>query len=390
MSRSVSRIFLLAVVLVMVVSACGGTESTTTTEAATTTAGVTTTQAATTTIEGVTTTAEGPVGAGFKVAYLPCGRVNDQSWSQAGWEGVLAAKESLGLDEAALSEAVPAADIEAAIRDYASNGFQVILAHCGTFAATAEAVASEFPDSWFELSSVEASNAANAFAYDPQQQEGSFVAGVLAGLTTQTGTLGVVAGFDFPAITRQVEGFRLGARFVNPGVEVNVTYIDSWEDASLAKEAALAQIDSGADIIFIATDQAAIGVFEASTERGTYAIPQYFDQNALAPEAVLTSVLYNQGASLTEIIRLAITGELQDAAVFHPGVAEDVGTLAPFYGLDSVVPDQAKQCVELMVQGIKDGTISVPNTAALGTAGSGGLIDPASIVQGGQHECLGS
>jgi basic membrane protein A len=362
--------------MLLATTACGDDGATTTTEGATTT-----TQASSTT--------EASVGAGYKVAYLPCGRINDLSWSQAGWEGVLAAKESLGLDEAALSEAVPAADIEAALRDYASRGFDVILGHCGTFASVAEQVAPDFPDAWFELSSVETSNAANAFAYDPQQQEGSFVAGVLAGLTTQSATLGVVAGFDFPAITRQVEGFRLGARFVNPDIKVLVTYINSWEDASVAKEAALAQIDSGADIIFIATDQAAIGVFEASTERGTYAIPQYFDQSDVAPEAVLTSVLYDQGASLTEIIALAIAGELADYSVFQPGVAEDVGTLASFYGLESIVPDRAKQCVDLVVAGIKDGTIAVPDTAAIGTAGSGEGIDPASIVEGGQHECLG-
>ena len=371
MLRRINRILPLVVIMVLIATACAAEEATTTTE-------------------GTTTTAGGAIGAGYKVAYLPCGRVNDQSWSQAGWEGVEAAKQDLGLDEAALSEAVPPADIEAAFRDYASRGFKVILAHCGTFASTAEQVAPDFPDSWFELSSVETSNTANAFAYDPQQQEGSFVAGVLAGLTTQTDTLGVVAGFDFPAITRQVEGFRLGARFVNPAVDVIVTYIDSWEDASLAKEASLAQIDSGADIIFVATDQAAIGVFEASTERGTYAIAQYFEQNAMAPEAVLTSVLYDQGPALTEIIRLAIEGQLEDKAVFQPGVADAVGTLAPFYDLESVVPDRAKECVDKVVQDITAGTITVPDTASLGTAGSGEGIDPASIVQGGQHDCLGS
>jgi basic membrane protein A len=68
----------------------------------------------------------------FKVAYIPCGRINDQSWSQAGYEGVLAAKKDLGI-EFAYSESVPPADVEAAARDYAAKGFNLVMLHCGTF-----------------------------------------------------------------------------------------------------------------------------------------------------------------------------------------------------------------------------------------------------------------
>src|SRR5262249_2018083 len=68
----------------------------------------------------------------FKLAYIPCGRVNDQSWSQAGYEGVLAAQKELGI-EVAYSESVPPADVEAAARDYAAKGFNLVMLHCGTF-----------------------------------------------------------------------------------------------------------------------------------------------------------------------------------------------------------------------------------------------------------------
>ena len=83
-------------------------------------------------------------GKDFKVAYLPCGRVNDQSWSQAGYEGILAAKKELGV-EASYSESVSPADIEAAARDYASRGYNLVLLHCATFMDAGLKVSSDFP-----------------------------------------------------------------------------------------------------------------------------------------------------------------------------------------------------------------------------------------------------
>ncbi len=325
----------------------------------------------------------------FKVAYLPCGRINDLSWSQAGWEGVEAAEDALGF-ELALSESVPPADIEAAMRDYASQGFDVILAHCGTFIDAVLNLAPDFPDVWFEAAGLEESPVANVFAYDPQQQEGSFIAGVLAGLTTKTNTLGVVAAFDFAGITRQVEGFRLGARFANPNVEVVDTYINSWEDTAKGKEAALAQIDAGADVIYTATDQAAAGAFEAARENGIYAIAQYFDQSALGPETLLTSVLYQQDQFLIQVITLARDGELEDFAAFLPGLDLGVGDLAPYRQLEAEISAQAKDCVTQIAADIIAGVLVVPGTAALGVVGAAKDIDPASIVPGGTHDCLGA
>ena len=84
-------------------------------------------------------------GRTFKVAYLPCGRVNDQSWSQAGYEGVVAAKKELGV-ETSYSESVPPADIEAAARDYASRGYNLVLLHCATFMDAGLKVAKDFPE----------------------------------------------------------------------------------------------------------------------------------------------------------------------------------------------------------------------------------------------------
>lgn len=326
----------------------------------------------------------------FKVAYMPCGVINDQSWSQAGWEGVQEAKEALGL-EVEVSESVAPADAEAAMRDYASEGFGLILAHCSIFAEAAQKVAPDFPDTWFTVNSqgIEEADVPNGIIYDAIVTEGAFTAGVLAGLTTETDKLGAIGAYNFPGFVEQIEAFRLGARFVNSKATVAVSYIDTFDDAAKAKEAAAAEYDDGADIIFIATDQAAVGVFEAASERGKYAIPQYLDQHELAPDVILTSVLYNQGQTLTEIIEAAESGELEDYPAFTPGLADGVGILAPYYDLDSVIPQDAKECVEQTQADIIAGKIVVAGIDVLGVEGAGEEIDPASMVEGGTHPCLG-
>ncbi len=149
----------------------------------------------------------------FRVAYIPCGRVNDQSWSQAGYEGLLAAQKNVPI-EIAYSESIPAANVEAAARDYAAQGYNLVMLHCGTFTGAGLKVAKDFPHTWFEL--VTAPSApANVISVNLAQQEGDFVAGVMAGLTTKSNKLGAIVSFNTLGYNRQSEGFRLGARFVN-------------------------------------------------------------------------------------------------------------------------------------------------------------------------------
>src|SRR5579872_4382983 len=188
----------------------------------------------------------------FKVAYLPCGRVNDQSWSQAGYEGVMAVKKAMGI-QVAYSESVSPADIESSARDYASKGYNLVMLHCATFTDAGLKVAKDFPNTWFEVNSAPAVPS-NVMSLNMQSQEGAFLGGVVAGLTTKTNKIGALANFNTLGLNRQIEGFRLGARFVNPKLEVYVTYLNNAEDAAKAKEAALAQIDAGADVLLAAAD----------------------------------------------------------------------------------------------------------------------------------------
>ncbi len=340
---------------------------------------------------GGASAAEAPPAKGdetLQVAYLPCGQINDRSWSQAGYEGIQQAEAALGL-EVSVSESLSPAEVEDAMRDYARRGYDVIFGHCGSFVDAATKVAEEFPDVWFEAAGLPEGPTANTFAYDPRQEQGSFLAGMLAGFLTETDTVATIVAYDFPGFNRQSEAFALGARFVNPDITARSTYIETFEDAGLAKEAALSQIDDSADVLYVATDQAAVGAFEAATERGVLAIAQYADQFEVAPEAVVTSVLYQQGDTLISIIEQIAAGELEAGASISPGLDVGVGEFAPYYAFDSAVPQAAKDCIAQVRQEIIDGTFVVPGVDELGTSGAADDIEISDVEGASGHACLG-
>lgn len=324
-------------------------------------------------------------GKGFKVAYLPCGRVNDQSWSQAGYEGVQAAQKELGV-ETAYSESVPVADIETAARDYASRGYNLVLLHCATFTDAGLRVAKEFPKTIFTVTSA-FTVPDNVISINLQQQQGTFLAGVLAGLVTKTNRLGAVLSYNTLGFNRQSEGFRLGARFVNPKIELAVTYLNNAEDAAKAKEAALAQYDTGIDVILAATDQAASGVFRAGDERGRYVIAEYADQNARAPKAILGSVVFTQSHIISGIIKQAVSGSAK-GHVMEPGVKEGVGTLVQNTELMAKIPAEARECMNLVLQSFNEGKMKIPDDRVIAKQNAARTIDTASIVENGKHPCL--
>ncbi len=316
--------------------------------------------------------------ASFKVAYLPVGPITDASWSQSGYEGLVRAKKEFTL-ETAYTESVPPADAERIARGYAQQGYSLVLLHGGQFVDAAQKAAQAFPKAWFCVAGGNVSGQ-NVCSYDPLQQEGPFVAGALAALVSKSGRLGLVGGFAFPALTRQLEGFKLGARYVKPDIKFQEVYINTWDDVAKGKNAATSLIDSGADVIIAATDKAAQGIFAVAQERKVYAIAQYADQNSLARQAILGSIIYDLGGLVYEVTSLAYHGKLE-GKVYTAGLAKGVGEFVYNDQLKGVITPQIRAKVEAIKRDVISGKIKVPDTATLGKPGSADNIDPKSLAK---------
>ena len=121
---------------------------------------------------------------------------------------------------------------------------------------------------------------------------------MLAAGMSKTGTIGVVGGYPVPEVNRLVNAFIKGAKEINPNAKILVTFINSWFDPAAAKEAALAQIDGGADVLYAER----FGVVDAAKEKGLLAIGNMSDQNSLAPDTVITSPVWNMTPTVAYLV----------------------------------------------------------------------------------------
>lgn len=308
-----------------------------------------------------------------KVAYIPCGQINDGSWSEAGYIGVKAAKDALakaGINVTIeSSESLPPSQAEVAARDYAKRGYQTVVLHCGTFADAAYNAGKDFPNTHF-LIAVAPRSTANVWSYTPAMQDISFIAGYLAAKMSKTGAVGVVASYNFSNITWQAEGFRLGARYANPGIKTYSNYINSFDDAGKAKEAAQAEIDSGADVIYSATDQASRGVYAAAEANSVLAMASYSDQSQISPKTVLTSALADIPLLLDTMVEGSVKGTLMPSKTYAVGMAGGIGALAMNPKLADTIPPDVMVEVQTLTTDIKGGKLKIPALSEPGKAES--------------------
>jgi basic membrane protein A and related proteins len=196
-------------------------------------------------------------------------------------------------------------------------------------------VAADYPEIAFVFGSGLGPADPNFAVFDNWIHEPAYLAGMLAGGMTKTNVIGVVGGYPVPEVNRLVNAFTAGAKEINPDVRVLVTFINSWFDPAAAKEAALAHIDSGADVMYAER----FGVIEAAAEKGLWAFGNMSDQNELAPDYVITSVVWHMEPTVEYVIKTVSAGaftaqDLKDFSMFAKGGA----SMAPYHGLDSKVP----------------------------------------------------
>jgi basic membrane lipoprotein Med (substrate-binding protein (PBP1-ABC) superfamily) len=184
------------------------------------------------------------------------------------------------------------------------------------------AVAADYPDTPFVFGSGGGPAEPNFSVFDNWIHEPAYLAGWLAGGLTKSNILGVVAGYPVPEVNRITNAFIAGAQGKNPEVEVKVTFINSWFDPVTAKEAALAQIAEGADVLY--AERA--GVIEAASENGLLVVGNMMDQQTQAPENVITSVTWNMTPTVQYVVDQVLAGsytsqDLKDFSMMAKGGA---------------------------------------------------------------------
>ena len=179
---------------------------------------------------------------------------------------------------------------------------------------------------------------------------------LLAQVAFGSGGLGVIGGTELPPVKSSFAAFAAGARAANPRVRVLSSFIGNWDDVSAGKEQALAQIGRGADVIFQNADAAGLGVFQAARERGVYAFGSNSNQNAVAPDVVLGSVVIDLPRAFLRVAREVKAGTFTGRVVTL-GLDTKVVTYVPNPALAGKVPQAVVAAVDSAERAIEAGTL---------------------------------
>jgi basic membrane protein A and related proteins len=267
----------------LIVVACGDDDAADTTTAATT--------AATTAVEP------------FRIAIVAPSASNDISFTQSMVEAVNLIADEMGNVEIEVTDGTFVVDdAAAAIRAYAADGVDFVIAHGSQYGGSLAEIAPDFPDTSFAWgTSVDTFGLSNVFSYEAASDEGGYVLGVIGAALSTSDVIGIVGPIEVGDAKLYVDGYNLGVLAEKPGATVNIGYTGSFSDVALAAEAAESHLAAGADVL-TGTSQQVVGAIGVANENGMLWFGTQANQTSLAPDVVVASQVYHWEVSLREMI----------------------------------------------------------------------------------------
>lgn len=296
----------------------------------------------------------------FRVAVIMPSAVNDLAFSQSMYDALVRIQEEMGGPEKmefVYSQGMFVIDdATMAIRTYASQGYDLVIAHGSQYGASVKAIAPDFPETSFAWgTSVDTFGLPNVFSYEAASQEGGYVNGVLAASLTKNNNIGVIGPLEVGDAKLYVDGFKAGVTATNPEIQINVNYIGSFSDVVLASDTATSFISAGADVL-TGTAQMVVGPIGKANENNVPWFGTQSNQTVLAPKIVVANQVYHWEVVLKEIILKIQSGTLGGDA-FTINLANGGETIE--YNPDYPLPAESKALGDQTVQGIIDGKITI-------------------------------
>jgi basic membrane protein A and related proteins len=298
------------------------------------------------------------------VGLITPGSVADAAWNSAAYQGLQRIHDSLGFQISHVEARTPAEQSEA-LRAYASQGYDLVFANGFEFQDAAERVSSEFPKTVFIITSGQRAHG-NVVPLIFRLEEAAYLAGMVAGGLTRTNVLGFIGGIELPPIKAAYQGWVNGAKAVNPKVRSREIYLNTFDDASAGREAALALMGVGADMFHHNADAAALGLFQAAKERpGVYVFGANADQSRLAPDRVLGSAVIDLAHAFLLVATEVHLGQFTPRPRIF-GLKDGVVSYQPNPKLDTLVPPALKARMRAAADSMVAGTlIAAPRPATM-------------------------
>ncbi len=288
----------------------------------------------------------------FKAAIVLPGVITDKSANQSGYEGMMLAKEQLGIS-VAYSEKVAQPDQAEALADYARRGYNVVLGMGGEFQDAADRVAKRYPKTMFiVINGITPSE--NVVCLRFKDVDSGYALGYLAGKMSKTGVGAYIGAQQIAFTLDQQKGFANGFMAANPKGKVLTAWTSDWDDIAKGKEAALTCISQGADMIYPTMDNAIMGSFQAAKEKGVWAFGIYYDHYPEWPDTILQSAVMHWSQAIFRVLNIAYDGKLEGKEYligFEEPKAMSLGTFNP------AVPEALRQEILQLIEDIKSGKV---------------------------------
>lgn len=298
----------------------------------------------------------------FRVAVIMPSNINDLAFSQSMYDAVMQIQEDMGGPdnmEVVYSEGMFVVDdAAAAIRDYAAQGYDLIIAHGSQYGSSLREIAPDFPTTSFAHGTTADTfveeGIENVFAYEAASDEGGYVNGVMAAMLTESNVVGVVGPIETGDAKLYVDGFIAGVKATDPNVQVNVNYIGSFSDVALAAEAANTHVQAGADVM-AGTAQMVVGAIGVAKDNDVLWLGTQASQTSLAPEIVVANQIYDWTVVLNDIIDQIDEG-IYGGQAYVITLAN--GGQVMEYNPNFSLPAEVEEAAKAAEQGLIDGDIS--------------------------------
>lgn len=305
-------------------------------------------------------TAKGSEENVIKVAMVTdTGGVNDESFNQSTWAGLQKAEKEFGKDKVKVRylESNRDADYVPNIESLYEEGNDIIIGVGFKLQSAIKEASKNYPEQQFALidSVVEAENVTSLLFED---NVSAYLTGLIAGRMTETNKVGFIGGIESEVLDRFDYGFQAGVKDSNPEAETLRQYTNSFTDSAKGKDIAANMHNKNADIILTAAGACGIGAIEAAKENNKKAIGVDQDQNALAPENVITSAMKNIDAAVFNLIKSKVDGDYKGGQTIVNTLETGGVGVAPTTKKN--VPPDVLTYVNEMSEKVKSGEIKVP------------------------------
>jgi simple sugar transport system substrate-binding protein len=288
----------------------------------------------------------------LKAGFVYIGPTGDHGWTYSHDQGrKLLEEQSGGKVKTTFVENVPeTADAERVFRDLAQKGHKVVFGTSFGYMNQMVKVAKAFPNTVF-MHATGYKTAANLGVYDVRTYEGSYMLGVVAGKMSKNNKIGYVASIPIPEVIRNINAFTIGARSVNPNITTKVIWVNAWFDPGKEREAALAHISQGCDVLMQNTDSPA--VVQTAQEKGVLAFGWDSDMTKFGGKAQLAASILNWGVIYEKVVADVEAGKWKAGDIWW-GVKEGAVNI-DYFG--PAVPADVKKLAEERRDAIKAGKL---------------------------------